>query len=404
MEIALNRSQKFLGKNGLVFLVFLINMTAPMSTDMYLPAFPTLINEFHTTASMLSYTLVGFFISFALGMLFIGPLSDKLGRKPILIGGVLVYGLFSLCCSFAQNIEQLILFRILQAIGGGGMVAVSMAIVKDAFSDDERPQIIALLQMLGAFAPTVAPIIGAQIIEHFSWRETFDVLALISLLTLTLSILLEETLPKNQRLNANVFQTIYSLKDVLVKKPFMIFLFSMTGPTFIYLGFLALSSYIYIDWFGLSKTTYSIFFAINSLVLIVGPRTYIFFHKKLNAKQIIRYSFVLIFLSAVLLLTVGHTSPYVFLICFFPITFSNGFLRSFATNVLLGQENMNAGGAASIINFMNTAMGALGMVIATLGWNNVVQGIGAVALIGVLFSIILWRIFLVQKMSLKGIE
>src|SRR5690606_42086058 len=68
-------------------------------------------------ASMLSYTLVGFFISFALGMLFIGPLSDKLGRKTILIAGVLVYGLFSFCCSFAQNIEQLILFRILQAIG-----------------------------------------------------------------------------------------------------------------------------------------------------------------------------------------------------------------------------------------------------------------------------------------------
>lgn len=404
MEIALNRSEKFLGKNGLVFLVFLINMTAPMSTDMYLPAFPTLINKFHTTASMLSYTLVGFFISFALGMLFIGPLSDKLGRKTILIVGVLVYGLFSLCCSFAQNIEQLILFRILQAIGGGGMVAVSMAIVKDAFSDDERPQIIALLQMLGAFAPTVAPIIGAQIIEHFSWRETFDVLALISLLTLTLSILLEETLPKNQRLNANVFQTIYSLKDVLVKKPFMIFLFSMTGPTFIYLGFLALSSYIYIDWFGLSKTTYSLFFAINSLVLITGPRAFIYLHKKLTGRQVIICSFGLIGLSSVLLLTVGQTSPIAFLICFFSITFSNGFLRSFVTNILLGQENLNAGGASSVINFAHTAMGALGMVIATLSWANVVQGLGFVTLIGVIFSVLFSKVFLAKNYALKGIS
>lgn len=148
-----------LGSRGLIFLIFLLNMTGPMSTDLYLAAFPTLLKQFNTTGHVLNYTLVGFFVSFAIGMLFIGPLSDKIGRKPVLLSGILIYGVSSLLCSFAPTVESLICFRIMQAIGAGGMISVSMAMVKDSFSDKDRPEIIAFLQMLGAFAPTVAPLI-----------------------------------------------------------------------------------------------------------------------------------------------------------------------------------------------------------------------------------------------------
>lgn len=81
--------QKILGKNGFLFLIFLLNMTGPLSTDMYLVAFPTLLKEFHTNESMLNLTLVGYFLSFAIGMLFIGPMSDKIGRKAVLTTGIL---------------------------------------------------------------------------------------------------------------------------------------------------------------------------------------------------------------------------------------------------------------------------------------------------------------------------
>lgn len=111
----------------------MLNMTAPMSTDLYLSGFPTLLKDFNTTFDILNYTLVGFFISFAIGMLFIGPMSDKIGRKPILLSGILVYGISSLLCSLAPSVEWLIAFRITQAIGAGGMVSVSTAMVKDNF-------------------------------------------------------------------------------------------------------------------------------------------------------------------------------------------------------------------------------------------------------------------------------
>jgi DHA1 family bicyclomycin/chloramphenicol resistance-like MFS transporter len=326
MESSLRSPQKFLGKKGLILLIFLINMTAPMSTDMYLSAFPSMVEAFQTTTVMLNYTLVGFFISFAIGMLTIGPLSDKVGRKPILITGIFVYGLFSHLCSISSTVEQLIFNRIAQALGAGGMVAVSTAMVKDVFSDEERPKIIALLQMLGAFAPTVAPLLGAQIIQYFSWNATFETLTILSCVSLILSIMLSETLAKSQRIQGNVFQTLLSLGQIVKLKPFMVFLLTMTGPTLIYMSFLAVSSYIYIKWFHLSQTHYSIFFAINSLILMVGPQLYLLLRNKLSARQIVRVSFMTILIAGISLLSIGSISSIVFLISFMPVTIGTSFL------------------------------------------------------------------------------
>lgn len=395
--------QKNLGKKGLIFLIFLLNMTGPISTDMYLAAFPTLLREFNTTSSMLNFTLVGFFISFALGMLFIGPLSDKIGRKPILLSGIFIYGLSSLLCSFSTSVEMMIAFRVSQAIGAGGMISVSTAMIKDSFVDEERPKIIALLQMLGVFAPTIAPLIGAQIIKHFSWHVTFDVLAVLSLVSFSISLFVTETLLPHKRLTGNIFQSILSLGDILKNKPFMIFLVSMGGTSIIYMAFLAVSSYIYIEWFKLSETEYSLFFAANSLLLIVGPNVYLKVRNKFTSAQIIQFTFALLVLAGFLIIFVGKYSPYLFLLTFFPVTFSNSFLRAFASNILLGQKEMNSGGAASIINFSNTALGSLGMMIGAIGWSNYVEGLGYTALIAMVISISCWIIFVSNKFKLHGV-
>ncbi len=394
--------QEKLGKKGLIFLIFLLNMTGPMSTDLYLSAFPTLLKYFNTTENILNYTLVGFFVSFAIGMLFIGPLSDKIGRKPVLLSGIFIYGLSSLLCAFAPTIDLLILFRITQAIGAGGMISVSMAMVKDSFSDQERPGIIALLQMLGAFAPTVAPLIGAQIIKHFSWHVTFELLAVVALFSFVISLFVTETLEKEKRLKGNVFLSVLSLKDILINKPFMTYLLSMSGTSLIYMSFLAISSYIYIQWFKLTETEYSLFFAVNSLILLVGPSAYLLARKRLLPKQIVNISFGIIVVAGILILTIGKSSPYLFLISFAPITFANGFLRSFSSNVLLGQREMNSGGVASVINFSGTALGAIGMMLGTLNWSNYIQGLGWVTLIAITFSITLWMIYLKNNYKLNG--
>lgn len=394
--------QSKLKHKGLIALILLLSMTAPLSTDMYLAAFPIILKDFHTTTQLLNYTLVGFFIFFAIGMLLMGPISDKYGRKPVLLGGLVLYFVSSLLCAVSGSIYVLIGCRISQAIGAGAMVAISTAIVKDSFNDTERPRIIALIQMLSVFAPTLAPIIGAVIIKYLNWEMTFVALALISLVGVGMTLMYDETLSKEKRLKGSILDTFKSLGAIYKNKPFMLFLLSTGFTAAIYMSFIAVSSYIYMDWFKLSETQYSLFFAFNSILLMVGPNVYLKVKNKLLPKQIVLYSFATILLGGILLVTVGKYSPYVFVLSFLPITFSNSFLRAFAANVLLGQREMNAGAASSVISFTNTAIGAVGMIIGALPWMNYIFGIGVIAIVAMAMSFSLIFIYLKKGYQLNG--
>ena len=395
-------TQPKLKRKGLIGMILLLSMTAPLSTDMYLAAFPKILKEFNTTEHMLNYTLVGFFIFFALGMLFMGPLSDKYGRKPVLLSGLAIYLVSSILCALSFNIEMLIFFRITQAIGAGAMVAVSTAIVKDSYDDIERPKIIALIQMLSVFAPTLAPIIGAVVIRYLNWQMTFIVLALIVLLSTTLALLFSETLSKEKRFKGNILETFKSLGSIYSNRPFITFLVATGCTAAIYMAFIAISSYIYMEWFQLSETQYSLFFAFNSIILMIGPSVYLKVKDKLTPRQIVLFSFGTIMLGGILTLFIGKYSPFLFVLTFLPITFSNSFLRAFSANVLLSQKEMNAGAAASVISFTNTGIGALGMILGALPWVSYIFGLGCIAVVAMIISFGLIFLFFKKKYKLNG--
>ena len=124
--------------------------------------------------------------------------------------------------------------------------------------------------------------------------------------------------------------------------------------------------------------------------------------KRFSTYQLVRFSFTFIILSGILVLSLGQLSPYLFLLAFAPVTFSLGFLRALASTILLNQRNMNGGAVASMINFSGTALGALGMLLGTIGWTNYVQGLGWITLLAMAFSIALWYIFNKNKYTLSG--
>ncbi|OJX37589.1 MAG: hypothetical protein BGO87_10965 [Flavobacteriia bacterium 40-80] len=394
--------QPLLKKRGLIAYLLLLNMTAPLSVDMYLPAFPTIISEFITNETMLNYTLIGFLVSFSVGMLFIGPISDKFGRKPILTTGIIIYSFASLMCAFSATIEMLIIFRVLQAAGAGGMVSVSTAMVRDAFDDEARPKIIAILQMLAVFAPTLAPIIGAFIVKHTTWRVTFLLLTALSGISLILSFLLKETLPKEKRVSGNILNSFYGLIEIGKNRSFMYFLIASGSCSMVYMAFIAVSSYIYIQFFGLSEETYSIFFAVNSLVLMVGPNIYILVRKMIPPTKIPLISYSSIFIAGILIATIGRQNEYLFLLTFMPVTLSLSFLRAFSTSTLLAQPDMNGGATSSMINFTNTALGAFGMLLTSLPWINHIVGVGSIAIISMLISGIMMLLFHRNGLKLQG--
>ena len=124
--------QKYLGPFGLVALLVVTSLVTPLSLDMYTPAVPHMTEYFETDAGTVNLTLAGYYLFFAIGLLVFGPTSDRYGRKPVLLAGMLAYTAASALCAMAPDIWMLIGMRVVQALGAGAVSAVSTAIVKDA--------------------------------------------------------------------------------------------------------------------------------------------------------------------------------------------------------------------------------------------------------------------------------
>jgi len=152
--------QKYLGEKGLIGFIAFLSAFVPLSTDLYLPALPGMAKYFGVTSDLANLTLILFFVFFAAGALFWGPLSDKYGRRPILLIGLSIYSLAGFLCAGSGDIYHLILFRILQAVGGSGAFAVATAIIKDVYDAKNRELILALVQSMVLISPMTAPVLG----------------------------------------------------------------------------------------------------------------------------------------------------------------------------------------------------------------------------------------------------
>ena len=155
------------GKTGWMVLIGLLTAFPALTTDMYLPALPTMGEHLQAPLGLANLTLVLYFVFFSLSMLVWGPLSDRHGRKPILLVGVGLFVFASLLCMSAGSIEQLIVFRILQAIGSGASSTVALAIVKDRFEPREREKAFAIIGVIMGLAPVLAPTMGSLFADGY---------------------------------------------------------------------------------------------------------------------------------------------------------------------------------------------------------------------------------------------
>jgi DHA1 family bicyclomycin/chloramphenicol resistance-like MFS transporter len=246
-------------------LLLLLTVFGPISMDLYLPALPALTSELGAVTSVAQLTVTACLIGLAAGQLLAGPLSDRFGRRGILLIGIVAYILTSLLCALSPSIDLLILARLVQGLAGGVGIVIATAAGRDVFEGKALIRFYGRLTVIGGFAAIVGPLLGGLLNTFTDWRGLFVFLAAIGVVILVITLLVfGETLPAEQRTGGGFSQTIRAYRTLLSDR---VFLGAVLNQGFLYaalFAYLAGSTFVLQDIYGLTPQWYAAAFGLNS--------------------------------------------------------------------------------------------------------------------------------------------
>ncbi|MGG5413127.1 multidrug effflux MFS transporter [Edwardsiella tarda] len=243
----------------------------PLSIDMYLPALPAMAQRLQATTGQMQLTLSAFFLGLCIGMLLYGPLSDRLGRRRLLLSGLLLFACASLLCTQVSNVWQLVALRVLQAFGSGAAVVMARSIARDVYHAQVLPRVLSLMTLVTMAAPLLAPLLGGALLTWFDWQAIFGLLTLCGCLSgLLVWRLLPETLPTSASPSSGGLWVAFHhygllLRDRRAMAAIGTLSFSFAGM----FAFISASPFVYIRYFQLSPHAYGLLFAGNVLGMIL---------------------------------------------------------------------------------------------------------------------------------------
>ena len=246
-------------KIHLAILLGFLAALAPLATDMYLPALPTMNEEFDASTSIIQMTLTMTLVGMAIGQLFAGPISDRFGRKSPLVVGMVFFTLSTFGCIFSEDITHFLIFRFIQGLSGSFGIVIARAIARDTYKGAELTKFISLLMLVNGLAPILAPVIGGQILLFTHWRGIFVTLAIIGVLLILSSMAINETLPDEFRMK-DIYSSFKIFGSLLHDKYFFghcLIQFTIFAAFFAYI---AGSPFLFQNIYHVSPQMYSFIF------------------------------------------------------------------------------------------------------------------------------------------------
>lgn len=255
----------------LVICLGLVAALAPLSIDMYLPSFPAMGAELGASAAQIQLTLSGYMIGFTLGQLGYGPLSDRFGRKYVLLSGITLYVAMTILCATAGDVESLTVYRFFQAIGGGAGTVLSRAIVRDSYSGARMAKVMSLMLTIILFAPMIAPVIGGYVLIWFGWRAVFWTLVIFGVLAICVVLFgIRESLPPGRRSKPGLGPLLRGYAAVLTHREAIGYILT-GGITFGALfAFLSGAPFVFIEFYGVAPEHLGFIFTLNVLGVMAG--------------------------------------------------------------------------------------------------------------------------------------
>jgi DHA1 family bicyclomycin/chloramphenicol resistance-like MFS transporter len=256
---------------ALTALLALLTGLGPLSTDMYLASMPDIGRTFAATPAQVQLTLSSYLVGFALGQILYGPVSDRHGRRRVLVAALSLYCAAAIVCALATSIEMLIAARFLQALGGSGAIVLARAVVRDLYSGARAGRELSLMSAVMALAPVIAPLIGGVVQAGFGWRFVFVVLLAIGLAAMAVVLRwLPETLASRAAEPVSLPAMLRSYRVVAADRGFLL---NMAFAALSYGGLFAWisgSSFVLQDAYGLDPVRFGLAFAISALGFMSG--------------------------------------------------------------------------------------------------------------------------------------
>ena len=259
------------GTFALTALLAALSAIGPLTTDMYLPSLPDIARGLTASTAQVQLTISAYLIGFAVGQIFYGPISDRHGRKPVMLAALALYGVASLVCALSTSIEMLIAARFVQALGGSGGIVLARAIVRDLYSGARAGRELSLIGSVMALAPVLAPLAGGVLQTGFGWRSIFVTLVAAAFAGGGMVwLLLPETLSARAAEPVSPSSMLASYR-VVARNPAYLAYLALAATSYAGLfAWISGASFVLQDLYGLTPFNFGIAFAVGSLGYMAG--------------------------------------------------------------------------------------------------------------------------------------
>lgn len=337
----------------IILILGILTATAPLSIDMYLPAFPTMAKELGVPLSTIQLSISAFLIGSAAGQLFYGPLSDQWGRRRPLMFGLAVFVAAAVACACVKSGSSFLAWRVVMALGGGAGMVICRAVVRDICTTAAAARMYSLLMLVMGAAPILAPSLGGQLLLISGWRGIFAFLSIFGLLCLAaVAKGLPESLPADRRVRRGVTDMAKVYGHLFRNRRYLrhvIAIGCVAGITFAYISG---APFLFMELYGISPQKFGVFFGANAFGLIGASQVNRKLLDRFTAQQILTTAFTVQTATVVVLAALASTGapgfPCTFSLLFICLT-SAGFLYPNITALAMAPFQKAAGSASAMM-------------------------------------------------------
>lgn len=291
----------------LVWLLATLAAFSPLSIDTYLPSLPDIARELGTRDAQVQLTIGVFLAGLCSGMLLYGPLSDRYGRRRLMLGSLLLYILASAGCIWVTSVEQLIVLRFLQAVGGAGALVLARTVVRDLYPLSEAARVLSLMHVIAMVATLLAPIMGTYLVLLGGWRIIFVMLFLLGAGCLfAVATSLQESLPVSSRTHS-VLGSFRHYVTVLRDPLALCYILAMGLSVGGMFAFITASPFLFIHHFGFSPRAFSLLFGLNIVGIILATVVNARLVRRLGPLQMLGVGSLVAACAGALLIIIGLT-------------------------------------------------------------------------------------------------